>query len=86
MHPYRNTTYSINNHPEDTPWFEVVDEAKTEINSGMFVGTIVAYNFTTTSKKQYTKNIVAMVINTSEWAIEVHYARFVGQSLKGFAL
>ena len=52
----------------------------------MFVGTIVAYNFTTTSKKQYTKNIVAMVINTSEWAIEVHYARFVGQSLKGFAL
>ena len=35
--------------------------SKAEINSGMFV--LVAYNFAATSKKQWTKNIVVMIIN-----------------------
>ena len=84
MHTYTNATYTINNLLEDNLQFEAVDEAKVEINSGMFV--LVAYNFITTSEKQCTKNIVAMFINTSEEVIEVHYAKCVGQSLKQFAL
>ena len=47
---------------------------------------LVAYNFATTRKKQCTKNIVALVINNSEEAIEIHCVECVGQSLKWFAL
>ena len=43
---------------------------------------LVAYNFATTRKKQCTKNIVALVINNSEEAIEIHCVECVGQSLK----
>ena len=82
MHPYTNTTSTINKYPSSQIWGSY--EAKVEINSRMFV--FVTYNFGTTSKNQCTKNILAMVINTSEEAIAVHYAKHVGKSLKQFAL
>ena len=55
---------------------ECVDDDDDEVENGIFV--IVPYDFSTTSsKKQSTKNILALVLDANDKTLEVQYAKSV---------